>query len=196
MIFLPFVKKIFQHRSSVSSVNLISVKTLLSRFTKVMVGAALLSVLFFIIAGDAPSATKKKIKLGAVENVVLLPWGVLMPARIDTGAAVSSLDARNLKIKGKIVEFNLPQTYGGRKIILPISKWKTVKSAEARDRRPVVVIELCIGSKRIRTHVNLNDRSNVKYPLLLGRNTLAHNFLIECSSSYCTEPACPEVILR
>ncbi len=116
-----------------------------------------------------------------------------MPARIDTGAATSSLDARNIVLKGNEVEFNLPPQYGGRRVSLPILKWKTIKTAEAQDRRPVVVIELCIGSRRVRTHVNLNDRSNVKYPLIIGRNTLMHDFVVECATSYCTQPSCPEV---
>jgi hypothetical protein len=153
----------------------------------------LVAVVFLFGSAVAQAEAKEKIKLGAVENVVLLPWGVLMPARIDTGAATSSLDARNLVVKGKTVEFNLPQQYGGRRIRLPMVKWKTIKSAEAQERRPIVIIELCIGSRRVRTHVNLNDRSNVKYPFIIGRNTLTHDFLIECSTSYCTQPSCPEV---
>ncbi|MDD1751319.1 MAG: RimK/LysX family protein, partial [Methanothrix sp.] len=140
--------------------------------------AALLAVLFLIELTGAQAGAKEKIRLGAVENVALLPWGVVMPARIDTGAATSSLDARNLVIKGKTVEFDLPPQYGGRRITLPLYKWKTIKTAEALDRRPVVIMELCIGSRRVRTHVNLNDRSNVKYPLIIGRNTLSHDFVI------------------
>ena len=70
--------------------------------------AALLAVVVLIAQGTVPAQAKEKIRLGAVENVALLPWGVLMPARIDTGAATSSLDARNLVVKGKTVEFNLP----------------------------------------------------------------------------------------
>ena len=155
--------------------------------------AVLVAVILLFGSAGAQAEAKEKIKLGAVENVVLLPWGVLMPARIDTGAATSSLDARNLVVKGKMVEFNLPQQYGGRRILLPLYKWKTIKTAEALDRRPVVIIELCIGSRRVRTHVNLNDRSNVKYPLIVGRNTLSHDFVIECSTSYCAQPSCPEV---
>jgi hypothetical protein len=155
--------------------------------------AILLSLIFFIAAGATPAETKEKIRIGAVENVVLLPWGVTMPARIDTGAATSSLDARNITIRGKTVEFNLPQQYGGRQISLPILKWRTVKSADAKSRRPVVVVEMCIGSRRIRSHVNLNDRSNVKYPLIIGRNTLMHDFVVECSTSFCAQPTCTEV---
>ncbi|MCE5281613.1 MAG: RimK/LysX family protein [Deltaproteobacteria bacterium] len=156
--------------------------------------AVLLSVLLLIAAGGDAVEAKDKIRIGAVENVVLLPWGVQLPARIDTGAAVSSLDARNLVVKGQTVEFNLPPQYGGRAISLPIVKWKTVKSATAKTRRPVVVLEMCIGNRRIRTQVNLVDRSNVKYPLLIGRNTLMRDFVVECDTSFCTKPSCPEVL--
>jgi hypothetical protein len=165
-------------------------------FGRMILKAALMSVIFLIGPGGAPAETKEKISLGAVENVALLPWGVTMPARIDTGAATSSLDARNIAIKGNEVEFNLPPQYGGRKIRLPLLKVKTVRSAEAKDQRPVVIVELCIGSKRVRTRMNLNDRSNVKYPILIGRNTLMHDFVVECSGSYCTQPSCPEVVPR
>ena len=65
------------------------------------------------LSGALPVDAKEKIRIGTVENVVLLPWGVELPARIDTGAATSSLDARNLTIKGQMAEFNLPQRYGG-----------------------------------------------------------------------------------
>lgn len=158
-----------------------------------LIQASILFMLFSAMPGVGLAEAKEKIKIGAVENVVLLPWGVKMPARIDTGAATSSLDARNLIVKGETAEFSLPPQYGERKIRLRIVKWKTVKSAGHTSKRPVVIMELCIGSKRIRTHVNLNDRSNVKYPLIIGRNTLQHDFVVECSSSYCAEPTCPEV---
>lgn len=152
-----------------------------------------LFLILFIAPGVVLAETKEKIQLGAVENVVLLPWGVTLPARIDTGAATSSLDARNITIKGQTVEFNLPEQYGGQHIRLPIVKWMTVKSAETKEKRPVVAVDLCIGPKRIHTQVNLNDRSNVKYPLLIGRNVLMRDFVIVCDTSFCTKPSCPEV---
>lgn len=159
----------------------------------VIIIAALSSVLFFFAPGIAPAETKEKIQLGAVEHVVLLPWGVTLPARIDTGAAISSLDARKLMIKGETVEFALPEEYGGQPIRLPIVKWMTVRSAETKEKRPIVMVDLCIGPKRIRTQVNLNDRSHVKHPLLIGRNTLRNGFIVACDTSYCAKPSCPEV---
>ena len=165
----------------------------MSAFKRIMIEAVLCSILFFIAPGVAPAETKEKIQLGAVENVVLLPWGVTLPARIDTGAAISSLDARKITIKGETAEFTLPEQYGGQQIRLPIVKWMTVRSAEMKEKRPVVVVELCIGSKKIQTQVNLNDRSSVKHPLLIGRNTLKHGFVVACDTSYCAKPSCPEV---
>ncbi len=160
---------------------------------EMIIKTALCLVILFIDPGVAFAETKEKIQLGAIENVMLLPWGVTLPARIDTGAAISSLDARNLTIKGNIVEFTLPEEYGGQHIRLPIVKWMTVRSAETKEKRPVVVVDLCIGPKRMQTEVNLNNRSNVKHPLLIGRNTLMHGFVVACDTSFCTKPSCPEV---
>jgi hypothetical protein len=44
---------------------------------------------------------KTKTVIGAVEEVVLFPWGVKLPARIDTGTELSSLDVLDLTIKKK-----------------------------------------------------------------------------------------------
>jgi hypothetical protein len=133
-----------------------------------------------------------KITVGFVEEAILLPWRIKMPARIDTGATTSSLDCRELSVKDQMVKCRLSQKYGGLVLQLPVVHWKTVRSAEAKEKRPVVEIEICLGSKRIRALVNLNDRSRVKYPLLLGRNILKDHFVVDCDKSYCTIPSCSE----
>jgi hypothetical protein len=135
----------------------------------------------------------EKIHIGVVEDVMLLPWGIVLPARIDTGAASSSIDARDIRIEGNTVTFRLSPQYGGVELSLPIIGRKTIRSAEKRETRVVVEIELCIASKRLRARVNLNDRSGVQYPMLLGRNVLMKNFIIDCSQTKCTVPKCPEV---
>lgn len=132
-----------------------------------------------------------RVTIGLVEEVILLPWGVKMPARIDTGAATSSLDVRDLKVKDKVAEFRLPEKYGGAAISLPVKAWQVIRSAEARDRRPVVEVELCVGPKQLRARVNLNNRSQVQYPFLIGRNILQENFLVDCMKEYCNPPSCP-----
>jgi hypothetical protein len=145
----------------------------------------------FILVGMVEA--EERITVGLVEEVVLLPWGVKLPARIDTGAAQTSLDARDIVIKGDTVDFKLPENYGGLQLSLPIVARKTVRSAEAREQRPVVMMEFCLGSKHILTRVNLNDRSKVKYPFLIGRNALKKNFIVDCMKEKCAPPICPEV---
>ena len=136
---------------------------------------------------------QEKITIGLVEEIILLPWGVRIPARIDTGAAVSSLDVRGLTVKGKIAEFKLPAKYGSSLISVPIVGWQKVRSAESRERRPIVEIDLCVGPKKLRARVNLNDRSQVQYPFLLGRNILKENFVVDCMKEYCSPPSCPDL---
>jgi len=148
-----------------------------------------LSVVFFLAPGVVNA--ELKITIGAVEDVILLPWGVKLPARIDTGAAKSSLDARELKVRDKVVEFKLPQRYGGLQVRLPILEWRHVRSTDGRERRPVVELEICLGSRRIRTQVNLADRSMVKYPLILGRNFLREEFVVDVKQRKTTPPSCP-----
>ncbi len=69
------------------------------------------SILIFMVllTGGSTVMAEEKVRIGIAEEVVLLPWGVRMPARVDTGAATSSMDARNVKVEGRVVEFNLPE---------------------------------------------------------------------------------------
>ncbi len=154
----------------------------------------------FLLLGLFSSAmaagAEERITIGEVEEIVLLPWGLKLPARIDTGAATSSLDARDLKVKENIAEFRLAPKYGDLLLRLPVVDWKHIRSSEARERRPVVEMELCFGPKRIRARVNLNDRSTVKYPLIIGRNILREDFIVDCKQSHCLKSACPEALSK
>ncbi len=146
--------------------------------------------LVLLLVPGTTSAAEGMMTIGTVEEVILLPSGVKLHARIDTGAAKSSLDARDLKITGDMVEFRLPEKTGGLKLRLPIVEWRHVRSPDGLDRRPVVELEFCVGPKRIRNKVNLNDRSFVKYPLILGRNFLRDHFVVDVSRRRILPPKC------
>ena len=150
-----------------------------------------LSGLFMGVIAEAQE--KDKISIGILEDVVLLPWGVKIPARIDTGAAVTSLDARDLVIKDDVAEFRLPEKYGGTKISLPVVRWRDVRSAGGQQRRPVVEMRICVGPKVIRTKVNLIDRSRMSYPMIIGRNVLRRGYVVDCLCANILKPSCPEV---
>jgi hypothetical protein len=55
-------------------------------------------------------------------------------------------------------------------------------------------VGLCIGSRKIRTRVNLTDRSMVKYPLILGRNILREGFVVDVKRSKIIRTACPDEV--
>ncbi len=147
---------------------------------------------FFLLIPAMVGAEEKTV-IGGVEDVILLPWRVRLPARIDTGAAKSSLDARELKVRDDLVEFKLPLKYSGMQFRLPIVEWRHVRTPEGLERRPIVELEICLGTERIRTKVNLADRSMVKYPLILGRNFLKENFVVDVKRRRTTKPNCPDV---
>ncbi len=138
----------------------------------------------------------EKLTVGLVEEVVLLPWGIRLPARVDTGAAMTSLDARNIEVKDGVAHFNLPEKYGGLALALPVIRYRNVRSSEARERRPVVEIELCVGPRKLKIKANLNDRSGVTYPVLLGRNLLQEGYVVDCDRTRCLPPSCPDLSTR
>jgi hypothetical protein len=165
----------------------------------ILVFLVILSVYF--VAGEiaeardrvkAQNSMQEKISIGIVEDVIFLPWGVKLSARIDTGAATTSLDARDLVVKDNIAEFSVTDGKDGVRIRLPVVNWRYVRSAGARQRRPVVEMEICIGPKRILAMVNLNDRSRMRFPVIIGRNVLKHGFAVDCQCTYILKPDCPE----
>jgi hypothetical protein len=150
----------------------------------------LLAMAILLLVAELANAGEK-ITIGEVEDVILMPWGVRLPARIDTGATTSSLDARGLKVKNNVAEFKLPKRYGGLQLHLPVREWQNIRSADFKEKRPVVEITFCMGPKILCVEVNLNDRSTVKYPIILGHNTLKENFVVDCAQSNCLPPGCP-----
>ena len=155
----------------------------------------LLISLFIILISLPPQvigADADKV-IGAVEDIVLMPWKITLPARIDTGAATTSLDARELLIRDNMAEFRLSETYGGKIMKLPVTGWKQVKSSGAQQRRPVVEIDICIGDRFLRVEANLIDRSRVQYPLLIGRNVLEKGFIVDVRKTHTLPPRCPEL---
>lgn len=77
-------------------------------------------------------------------------------ARIDTGAARSSIDKSLAKALG----------------LGPAIKTMKVRSASGRDVRLVVKARIRINSIVVETSFTLADREHMTYKVLIGRNTL------------------------
>jgi hypothetical protein len=157
--------------------------------------AILLTAVFMIAQLPIPclhAEDKTKVLMGGVEEIILFPWGVRLPARIDTGAGMTSLDVRDLTVKNKVAQFRLPEKYGNTLISLPVVRHCNVQSAGSKSRRPVVEIEVCVGSKRMRVEVNLSSRSHLEFPLIVGRNVLSQGFIVDSSQEKVLPPRCLE----
>lgn len=125
---------------------------------------------------------------GYIENVKIN--GILIPAKLDTGADVCSVDAEVIKSykdgKKTYVEFNLI-TDKGEKINITAQR---VRVAQIKLRtggyqeRPVVKLNVTIGSISKDVEVNLADREGFEYRVLLGRNFLEHGVLVDSSQKY------------
>ena len=149
-------------------------------------------------ADPAAKAEKPRVILGRVEYVVLQDVHLRMKARIDTGAGVSSVHAKILEFKqkedGEHVRFQLEDAEGNKKILQrKVVGWLNIKvmGSDERSRRPIVRLDVCIGGKQIEGRVNLNDRSEFLYPMLVGRNILnTGKFLVDPGATYLQDPGC------
>ena len=119
-----------------------------------------------------------KLVLGFSEQGALPELDVSMPAKIDTGAARTSLDARDIKYferdGRRWVRFVLHRTSKGvRKLELPLQDTIAIKRpGEEPQRRPVVSLNVKVGNITQPLDVSLNDRDNFEFPMLVGRDFL------------------------
>jgi len=139
---------------------------------------------------DDEKTEPAKITVGVIEDIVLRPWGISFPARIDTGADLSSLDARDIVVRDNIADFKLGKRWGSRRLQLPVVDWRHIQTSMGVEKRPVVAISICMGSKLLRTPVTLKDRSAMMYPFLVGRSALSGTFLVDTSRSNTAQPTC------
>ena len=112
--------------------------------------------------------------------------------KVDTGARTSALHANNLKIikRGakQFVEFDLkPLQDGGRTVHCraPLVGQKTVKSSTGTSTvRPVIETAIHIGEYRWKIEVTLVNRDIMGFRMLLGRQAMRGNFLVDPGKSF------------
>lgn len=57
-------------------------------------------------------------------------------------------------------------------------------------RRPVILVNLCLGNIQKTTEMTLTDRTEFSTPVLIGRSFLAGVVLVDSSRKYTTRPNC------
>jgi hypothetical protein len=134
---------------------------------------------------------------GWIERVRLGDEGIVVSAKLDTGALTSSLHAADVRWFTRDgeewVAFEVTEE-GGRTVrferkVVRVARIK--RQGADSQRRPTVVIGVCLGGVYRVTEVNLTDRTGFKYEFLVGRRFLAGHFLVDSARTNTVAPDCP-----
>jgi len=173
---------------------------MLQRYTKSIAMRSLLASLAVAIAVSmfaAPAGAKEVV--GWVENTRIYPGGIVIKSKIDSGAKTSSLNCQCItpvKRNGQDwVSFSVKNHKGEIAMIeKPIDRVARIKRHFGeRQERYVVKLGICLGSVYREEDVTLVDRSGFNYQILVGRNFLKGDFLIDAGRTFVNEPSCKDV---
>lgn len=107
------------------------------------------------------------------ETIILHNLGDGRPiqCKIDTGADMCSLHAEDIQVHGDSVSF----VFNGKKYRMPIAGHQHVKQADSDiEARPTVRFDMELAGTTINgVECNLNDRSGMASPMLVGKNLLS-----------------------
>ncbi|MEZ8342871.1 ATP-dependent zinc protease [Vibrio cyclitrophicus] len=128
-------------------------------------------------------------KVGHIEVVEVN--GMMFPAKLDTGADVSSMNAVNIKRFKKdgqdMVSFTYQNNQGDKqdftKPVIDVMRIKA-KKGEKVNIRPVVEMKVKLGDLEKEVRVNLQDRSRFEYSMILGKNFLKHGAVVSSNEDY------------
>lgn len=101
--------------------------------------------------------------------------------KVDTGATTSSLHATNIRVSGNRVSFVCPDI-SQNSITMELAGSQEVHSADGGGQaRPIVKFDIQLNGQAMSgVSFNLNDRSNMDDPVLIGQNVLqAGGFVID-----------------
>lgn len=153
-------------------------------------------VVLLISLGWEPSEAKK-MKIGWVERVRVFPGNLLMMAKIDTGADNSSIHATNIeafkKNNEQWVRFTVTPFQGDPTVIeRPVFRMTQITRHGVPDEdRLVVKMGICLGPVyKEDMEINLADRSNFEYKMLIGRSFLRGEAIVDPSKEFTQEPQC------
>nr|WP_218584101.1 ATP-dependent zinc protease [Pseudomonas akapageensis] len=123
---------------------------------------------------------------GRYEYIGVSEIGKVLTAKMDTGALTASLSAKDIEQFTRDgqdwVRFRLATKDGDGKVyehqVARISKIKSRADEDEESvspnvaKRPVIELDMCLGGIQRTIEVNLADRSNFNYPLLIGARAL------------------------
>lgn len=167
-------------------------------------------ILFFSLTTNSLANGVNKQRAGSVERIILLDNKLIIDTKMDTGATIASLSAVNIKtyrLHNKLwVQFEVDIPSSKQKFMLnkPVLRYMSIlkrkeeiPTADAEvtltkhSLRPVIELPICLGNQIKKISVNLVDRSNFRYPMLLGKNALRQfHLVVDVDEKYLIPPQC------
>lgn len=166
----------------------------------------LCTLMSLTLASTAQAAPRQLKRVGWVEEIAISEVGSVVKAKLDTGAKTSSIDAEIIDIRktgeavegkttGDTVVFSVAMEKGGKKTFeRAVNRYVRIKKKGGGFiRRPVISMSFCIAGRSITEEVNLANREGFIYPVLVGRNMMAHaDLVIDAGKTFISRPTCEE----
>lgn len=164
----------------------------------------LLPTLLLLTPGLAQAEeVQARIIFGWVENVLLVADNVRLKAKLDTGANTSSINAEDVQVfrrdGERWVAFTITNPSTGDPIRYERRRTRAVKIRRPDgtfDRRQVVRMQVCLGNYLREFEVTLADRSELTYPMLIGRNALENLALVDPAETFLHDYDCDPVAAK
>lgn len=134
--------------------------------------------------------------MGWRELVALPELGLAaVPAKIDTGARTSSLHATVLdRFERDGTDYVRFAVDFGRQHVrqvceaIQVDRRGITSSNGETQMRLIVKTPMRIGAVEFRAEISLADRSDMQFPLLIGRTALRRRFVVDSGSSWLQSP--------
>lgn len=156
------------------------------------------AILLSLCAAPAFASTQQV--FGWVEEGLILPENLAVKFKLDTGALTSSMHAEDIERFQKNgedwVRFNIElQDIATNKQVntqfeRQVERAIKVRGAGGAERRPVVLMKICLGEQVYEEQFSLNDRDRMNYPVLVGRRTLEKVGLVDSNKTFTAKPDC------
>jgi len=127
---------------------------------------------------------REPIVVGWNEYVDLPAWGIHgVHAKIDTGARSTSLHVAEFTLlDDDRIRFDVPHGLPSRRhetVVADIARVSHVRSSNGQQQlRYFVRTDLTLGGYTRAVELNLVDRGDMRFPMLIGRTALAKRYLV------------------
>jgi len=134
--------------------------------------------------------SKPLLQIGTIESLSLPDEGIQdVLAKVDTGAYSSAIWASAIREQDGELSFVLfgetSPYYTGKVLTATNYKVTAVKNSFGQSElRYKVPIKIKLAGRTIRAQFTLANRTNNRYPILVGRRTLRSKFLVDVSRKY------------